>query len=82
MPTSENGNGNHASFGQPGAGDPMVQQKRKRQTEEDESVGEALLDEIDDSLGLTAKAAGCIWALIRLPFRIIWKLIDAITDLF
>jgi hypothetical protein len=83
MPTPESQNGNHASSGQPSANYPLDQQPRKRRhTEEDETVGEAILDEVDDAFGLAEKATGCIWALIKLPFRIVWKLIDAITDLF
>lgn len=66
---------------QPSAAYPMSQPKR-RYTEDDEPAGEAILSEVDDAFGITEKAAGCIWALVKLPFRLIWKLIDAITDVF
>lgn len=56
-------------------------QRRKTETE-DESLGETLLDEADDAFDLSGKVVGCVWWMSRLPFRIVWKLVDAITDLF
>jgi hypothetical protein len=56
--------------------------KRRQTEEEDESVGQAILDEVDDAFGISDKAFGCARTLLFLPFRIIWKLIDWITDLF
>jgi hypothetical protein len=87
MSTPNNDNRNRASFGQqpsqPSEAYPMAQPPpKRRQVEEDESVGEAILEEIDDSLGISEKAFGCAKTLLFLPFRIVWKLIDWMTDLF
>lgn len=77
MPTPESQNG------KPSANYPLDRPPRRRaHTEEDETVGEAILGEVDDAFGVTDKATGCIWALVKLPFRLVWKLIDVITDIF
>jgi hypothetical protein len=58
---------------------PQQQAQRKRKpTEEDESLSEEVLDEIDEGLGCSERLLGCGWSLIRLPFRLVWKVISEI----
>lgn len=52
-----------------------------RQTyEEDESVGEAILDEIDEGFNISGKLSGCGWSIVALPLRIIGDIIEGIFD--
>lgn len=45
-----------------------------------ESVGDVLLDELDEGLGITERAIGCSWWLFTLPFRLVWKIIGSFFD--
>jgi hypothetical protein len=48
--------------------------------EEPDSFKDVVLDEVDDALGITNRLLGCSWWLLTLPFRLIWKVIEAVTD--
>jgi hypothetical protein len=62
---------------------PRQPQRTRRNTyEEDESVKEEIIEEIDDALGISNRIMGCGWSLITLPFRFIGKIFGFIGDLF
>lgn len=56
--------------------------RRRRRTEEDESVGDLLIDEIDETFNISGRLLGCAWTLISLPFRFIGRLFGFLDDLF
>lgn len=58
------------------------QQGRRRHTEEDESLGESILEEIDEGFDVSGRLLGCVWSLLTLPIRFIGKIFGFIGDLF
>jgi len=62
--------------------DDQPPQRKRKYEEEDESIGESILEEIDEGLGISSGLSGCAWSLLMLPFRIIGKIIGFVGDLF
>ena len=52
---------------------------RNRQVE-GETLGDQIVDEVDDALGCSNRLIGCSFWLLTLPFRVVWKVIQAVTD--
>lgn len=44
------------------------------------SLREDIIEEVDDALGITDRLLGCSWWMLTLPFRLVWKVIQAVTD--
>ncbi len=76
MPQPDNGDSYPYSFDHP------TPPRKRRNTEEDQSVKEDVLEEIDDAFGISNRLLGCGWWLILLPVRLIAKIFGFIGDLF
>ncbi len=63
-------------------GTPDEQRKwqQKKRNEEDDSLAESVLDELDEGLGCSNRLLGCAWQLITLLPRLVWKVISEIFD--
>jgi hypothetical protein len=48
--------------------------------EEPETFKDQVLEEVDDALGCSNRLIGCSLSLVTLPFRLVWRVIQAVTD--
>lgn len=53
---------------------------QKRRTEEDDSLVEDVLDEVDEGFGCSQRLFGCAWQLVTLIPRLGWRVISEIFD--
>lgn len=47
---------------------------------EPETFKDQVLEEVDDAMGCSERLIGCSISLVTLPFRLVWKVIEAVTD--
>jgi hypothetical protein len=58
------------------------QQNPKARNDSEESLGDQIIEEVDDALGISNRLLGCSLWLLTLPFRLIGKLIGFVMDIF
>lgn len=56
------------------------QPQRQNTSDDTESLGDDIVEAVDDTLGISNRLIGCSIWLFLLPFRIIWKIIVFLTD--
>lgn len=58
--------------------DPQQAKRKRKHDEEDESLTEDVLDEIDERLGCSQRLLG--WSVITWLPRLLWKIVSEIFD--